>query len=43
MGPFQSDEREFVMQKYLSVVESGDFENFEDIEPAENNKDKEQT
>jgi len=38
-----SDEREFVAQKYLSLIESGDFKNFEDIESAEKNKGNEAT
>jgi hypothetical protein len=38
-----SDEREVVVQKYLSVIESGDFESFEELESTEKNKDKVET
>jgi hypothetical protein len=38
-----SEEREFIVQKYLSVIESGDFKNSEDSESTEKTKDKEET
>jgi hypothetical protein len=38
-----SEQREFIVQKYLSVIESGDFKCFEDSESAGKNNDKEES